>query len=187
MRARARTSRGAALALAAYLFLAPSSAAQDSAFAACVQDLAARDLAGKTAFQEAVRDLIVAHRPDFEPLASLHMSHQIALARARAAKMAHLLAHDPERIDTGSLAKFRNFDWTPADEAALVEEDPAAERLLARAAALGRKNDGHPDWPRLREFVRAELSPDPAFRALMAELAQNDRAVRKGLRNCRRQ
>ena len=77
---------GAFLALTAFLFLGPPVLAQDGAFESCVRELAERDLAGKTAFQEAVRDLIAAQKPEFEPLASLHMAHQIALAQVRAAQ-----------------------------------------------------------------------------------------------------
>ena len=180
---------GAFVALALFLFLfpAPPAPAQDGAFASCIRALAEQDLAGKTAFQEAVRDLIAAQKPEFEPLASLHMAHQIALAQVRAAQLAYLLAHDPGRIDAGSLSKFRNFDWSAADDAAVAAQDPEAGRLLARVAELRKKNDGHPDWPRLREFVRDELSPGPAFRALIADLSVHDRAVRKGLKNCRRE
>jgi hypothetical protein len=36
--------------------------AQDGAFESCVREFAERDLAGKTAFQEAVRDLIAAQK-----------------------------------------------------------------------------------------------------------------------------
>jgi hypothetical protein len=167
------------------LFPAPPVLAQDGAFASCIRALAERDLAGKTAFQEAVRDLIAAQKPEFEPLASLHSAHQIALAQVRAAQLAYLPAHDPGRIDTWSLSKFRNFDWSAADDAAFAAQDPEAGRLLARVAELREKNDGHPDWPRLREFVRDELSPGPAFRALIADLSVHDRAVRKGLKDCR--
>jgi hypothetical protein len=159
--------------------------AQGGAFASCVRDLAERDLAGKGALQRAVRDLIVAEKPAFEALANLNMELQVALAQARAAKYAYLLKHDPARIETKSLSKFRNFDWSVADDAALAAQDPEGGRLLARVAELRRKNDGHRDWPRLREFMRAELSPDPAFRALMADLGKNDRAVRKALKGCR--
>ncbi len=133
-----------------------------------------------------MRDLIAAQKPEFEPLASLHSAHQIALAQVRAAQLAYLPAHDPERIDTWSLSKFRNFDWSAADDAAFAAQNPEAGRLLARVSELRKKNDGHPDWPRLRAFMRDELSPGPVFRALMAELAKNDRAVRKGLKDCRR-
>lgn len=173
--------------VAALLFLAaPAPApAQDSDFASCIRALAERDLAGKTTFQERVRALVAARKPEFEELADLNMRLQIALAQGRAAQLAYLAEHEPGRVDTASLAKFRNFDWSAADDAALAAQDPAAGALSARIADLRRQNDGHADWPGLREFMRAELSPDPAFRALMLELAQNDRAVRKGLGDCR--
>jgi hypothetical protein len=186
MNAISRTIVGTFLIFAALLFPMPSAPAQGSAFAACVREAAKRDLAGKEAFQTGVRDLIAAEKPKFEALASLHMSHQIALARLRAAKMAYLAEHDPGRIKTESLAKFRNFDWSPADDAALAGEDAETAALLARVADLRKKNDANRDWPKLREFMRGELMPGPDFRGLMAELAKNDRAVRAGLKDCPR-
>ena len=178
-----RTVCATALTVAAFLSLAQ---AQDGAFATCVQELAKSDLAGKTTFQEGVRDLVAARKPEFEELADLHSEFQIVLAQARAVRLAFLVEHDPGRIETESLAKFRNFDWSAADDAAFAARHPEGGPLAARIADLRRKNDGHRDWPKLREFMRAELMPDPAFRALMADIAKNDRAVRKGLRDCRR-
>jgi hypothetical protein len=143
-------------------------------------------LAGKTAFQEGVREIIAARKPEFEGLADLHSEFQIALTRARAARLAFLVEHDPGPIDTESLAKFRNFEWSAADDAAFAARHPEGGELAAGIADLRRKNDGHRDWPKLREFMRAELFPSPAFRALMADITKNDRALRKGLRDCRR-
>lgn len=187
MKGSVGTACGASLALAVFLYFATQVLAQDGAFAVCIQNLAERDLAGRTAFQKAVRGLIVAERPELEPLASLHMSHQIALAQTRAAMITYLSAHTPGRIDTSSLSKFRNFGWGTADDTALAAENPEVGRLLEGAAELRKQSDGHPDWPKLQQFMRTELSPDPAFRDLIAEIANNDRAVRKGLDNCRRE
>lgn len=190
MKYSVRTACSTALTIAALLSLAPLAAplaqAQDGAFAACVQELAKSDLAGKTTFQERVRDLIAVRKPEYQELADLHMEFQVALAQARAAQLGFLVKHDPGRIETESLAKFRNFDWSAADDAALAAQNPETGELAARIADLRRKNDGHRDWPKLREFMRAELFPAPAFRALMADITKNDRAVRKGLRDCRR-
>ena len=115
------------------------------------------------------------------------MGLQIAMAQARMAKLAYLLKHDSARVETGKgLAKFRNFDWSSVDDAALAGADPDAAARLARIVDLRKKNDGHPDWPKLREFMIAEVSPGPAFRALIARFSENDRAVRAGLEDCRR-
>jgi hypothetical protein len=147
----------ATLTVAVFLSLTPLAGAQDGAFAACVRQLARSDLAGKTAFQEGVRDLVAARKPEFEPLADLHMALQVALARARAAWLAFLAQYHPGRIETESLAKFRNFDWSAADEAAFTAREPEIGELSAQIAELRRKNDGHRDWPGLREFMVAEL------------------------------
>ena len=172
--------------VAAFLSLAPLAQSQENALAFCVRELAERDLAGKTAFQQGVRELIATTKPEFEELADLNMEFQIDLARARAAQLGFLAERGPERVDMASLAKFRNFDWSAADDAALAAQDPGAGVLPARIADLRGKSDGHRDWPKLREFMRAELMPGSAFRALMADITKNDRAVRKGLKDCRR-
>ncbi len=174
---------GAAFTVAAFLSLAPLAQAQDSAFAPCVRELAERDLAGKMAFQQGLRDLIAARKPEFEELAELQMQLQIAYARARTARLGFLAARDPQRIDTSSLTKFRNFDWSAADDAAMAAQDPGAGELVARIAVLRGENDGHCDWPKLR----AELMPGPAFRALMADFANTDDALRESLKDCRRE
>lgn len=165
----------------------PAGLAEDGAFAACVTDAAQRELAGKEAFQRGMRDLIVAQKPELEALASLSMRLQVAYAQARAVKYTYLLKHDPARIQTDKgLVKFLNFDWSAADDAAFAQESAEARQLLARIADLRKDNDGHPDWPKMREFMRAELSSDPAFRALMARLSENGRAVTAGIEACRR-
>ncbi len=187
MKHSVRTACSATLTVAAFVSLAPLAQAQDSAFAACVQELAQRDLASRTAFQERLRDLVAAGTTEFEELADLNIRLQIALARARAAQTGILAAHDPQRLDTASLTKFRNFDWSAADDAAFAARNPEIGELSARIADLRRKNDGHRDWPKLREFMRVELMPDPAFRALMADFAKNDGALREGLKKCRRE
>ncbi len=185
MKPSVRKVFGAAFTVAAFLSLAPRAQAQDDTFAACVQELAQRDLAGRTAFQERLRDLAVAGKPEFEDLVELQMQLQIAYARARTARLGFLAARDPQRIDTSSLTKFRNFDWSAADDAAMAAQDPGAGELVARIAVLRRENDGHHDWPGLREFMRAELMPGSAFRALMADFAKTDGALREGLKDCR--
>ncbi len=187
MKCSIRKVCGAALTAAALLSLAPLAQAQDSAFAACVRELAERDLADKTAFQQGLRDLIATTKPEFEELAELQMQLQIAYARAGAARLGFLAAQDPQRIDTSSLNKFRNFDWSEADDAAIAAQDPGAGEFAARIAVLREENDGHRDWPGLREFMRAELMPGPAFRALLADFAKTDDALRESLKDCRRE
>ena len=187
MKCSIRKACGAALTVAAFLSFAPLAQAQDSAFASCVREVGERDLADKTAFQQGLRDLIAITKPEFEELAELQMQLQIAYARARAARLGYLATRDPERVDTASLTKFRNFDWSAADDAAMAAQDPGAGELAARIAVLRGENDGHRDWPKLREFMRAELMPDRAFRALMEDFAKTDDALRESLKDCRRE
>ncbi len=92
MKIAIRTACSAALTVAAFVSLAPLAQAQDDAFAACVQELAQRDLADRTTFQERLRDLVAAGTSEFEELADLNMRLQIALARARAGQVGFLAA-----------------------------------------------------------------------------------------------
>lgn len=187
MKCSIRKVFGAVLIVAAVISLAPLAQAQDRSFATCIRELAARDQVGKTAFQQGLRDLIATTKPEFEELAELQMQLQFAYARARAAQLGFLAAQDPQRIDTSSLTKFRNFDWSAADDVAMAAQDPEAGELAARIAVLRGENDGHRDWPGLREFMRAELMPGSAFRALMADFAKTDDALRESLKDCRRE
>ena len=82
----------------------PLAQAQHSAFAACVRELAKRDLAGKTTFQEGVRDLIAAGKREFGDLAKFHMELQVALAQSRAARLRFLTGRD--RVDPAFVPQF---------------------------------------------------------------------------------
>ncbi len=145
--------------------LTPSSAA---GFAECVVDAAAREFEAKKEFQAALRDLIVRHRPEFKSLASLNMELQIALAEAGKARFRYLLKHSPRRIRTdGGLSKFTNFDWSKEDSERFARQDAGYRLLEQRTAKLAIANNGHPDWPKLREFFRGALRKRPEFAAMM--------------------
>lgn len=164
--------------------LAPSSAA---GFAECVGDAAARDFEAKKEFQAALRDLIVRHRPEFESLASLNMELQIAYAQMRKAKFRYLLKHSPARIRTdGGLSKFTNFEWTKEDSERFAGEDAGYRQLEQRKAKLAKANNGHPDWPKLREYFHGELGQRPQFGALMKRFQALQKEVGDLIAGCPR-
>lgn len=153
--------------------------------AACLHRAAALDLAGKVAFQDGLHDLIVDGKPNLAALATLNRDLQIALAESRAAQLDHLANTDPGRVETGDTVQaFRNFDWRDADEAALRNRSESYRDLAARIATLRRRNDGHPDWLRMRAYFAEALAISAAFRELTSHLAENDREVAALLRSC---
>jgi len=173
------------LALVAASAPAPLASAQGDGFNACVREAAASDLAAKTAFQKGFFDLIVAGRPEFEALASLNRDLQLALARSHHRKFDYLLLHRREAIRTdGTLSAFRNFDWTEQDEAALRRESEDYRVLADRIAQLRGRNDGHPDWPELRAFFKAEMANGPGYRDLLTALQEDDKTVAAILESC---
>lgn len=155
--------------------------------ASCLDRVAARDLAGKIAFQNGLFEAIVDGEPDFAALAVLNRDLQLALAGARAAKFGYLLKSDPGRIETGgTLTAFRNFEWTEADEAALRRDSETYRDLARRIEDLRRRSDGHADWPRMRAYFAEGLVASPAYRELTAQLAGNDAEVAEILQGCPR-
>ena len=174
------------LALTAFLFLAPRSWRRTAHLSPAFGSLPKGIWPARRPSKRPCAISSPRRKPSSSPWRACTWRTRLPWRRSAPPSLAYLLTHDPGRIDTGSLSKFRNFDWSATDDAAFAAQDPEAWRLLARVAELRKKNDGHPVWPSLREFMRAELSPGPAFRALMADLSENDRAVRKGLKDCRR-
>jgi hypothetical protein len=56
-------------------------------------------------------------RPDLASVATLEMEQQLAQIDRRQAQFQYLLHTDVSRIHTGEgLVRFRNFDWTEADD-----------------------------------------------------------------------
>jgi len=164
--------------------LSPSSAA---GFAECVRDATARDFDAKKEYQTALRDLIVRHRPEFESLASLNMELQIAYAQMRKAKFRYLLKHIPARIRTdGGLSKFTNFDWSKEDSERFAGEDAGYRQLEQRKAKLAKANNGHPDWPKLREFFHGELGKRPEYAAMMKRFLARQKEVGDLIAGCPR-
>jgi hypothetical protein len=155
-------------------------------FTDCVRRVAAQDLAAKRDYQASLRALVVNKRPDFAALAKLNMDLQIALAEARKAQLDYLSEHQPKRIDTAEgLSKFTNFDWSTADDAKLTQADSAYRQLNERITGLKETNNGHPDWPAMRELFRGDLAQSRGFKALMAGFATRQNAVESMLGGCR--
>ncbi len=178
---------GAVVALSVTIQIASGGPASADAFADCVRDAASQDLAAKTAFQRDLRDLIVEQRGEFAAVATVNRDLQIAFAEARRARFDYLLAHDPDRIDTANgLSRFSNFDWSEADSNNFMAESESYRDLEQRIARLEERNNGHPDWPKLREYFHAELTRSPAFSSVMAHFQGRQIAVAARLAECRR-
>ncbi len=153
----------------------------------CVRDAASADLVAKTEFQRDLRNLIVQQRPAFETLATINKELQTLLAEAQRAKLDYLLEHDPDRIDTtNGLARFSNFAWSDDDTAKFIEASSSYRELEIRTATLHERNNDHPDWPKLREHFRSELSQSPDFAALMTRFQTRQRNVEAEIAKCRR-
>lgn len=174
------------IALSAALLCSAALPAQAQDMAVCVRTAADLGLAAKTRFQRGLRNLIVERRPEFAALADVNMELQILLAQARRARFDYLLKFDPGRIDTAhGSSRFSNFAWSDTDRADFAARSDAYREQEARLAALESRNNGHPDWPRLRQFFRAELSQEADFGALTDALQARQRAVEETLAQCR--
>ena len=171
------------LALIAQMSLiAPVQAAD---FAECAQDIANKDFIAKQAFQTELRDMIVGPRPDFKELADINMDLQIAYAEFRKAKLVYLLEHDPERIKiTGGLSKFSNFDWSEKDQRKFVQANGAHALLAEKVEKLKKANNSHPDWGKMRGYMRGVLSKKPEFEKLMSNFFADQKMLGDLLGKC---
>ena len=161
--------------------------AHGDAFADCIRQAASVSLAARTEFQRDLRDLIVKQKPEFKTLATINQDLQIRLAEARFAKYDYLLEHARERIDTNhGLSRFGNFEWSDEDTEKFKNESDSYRALETRIAALRAQNDGHPDWPELREHFRSYLNSSEAFKDLMVRLQVGQNEVEATLANCDR-
>ena len=124
-------------------------------------------MVAKVQFQRDLRNLVVQNRPEFEALANVSMELQILFAEARRKKFDHLLKHDPDRIDTANgLGRFSNFAWSDEDAKNFMAESASYRKLEERITRLEEQNNGHPDWPKIRAYFRAELTQSPEFNAV---------------------
>lgn len=154
-------------------------------FADCVRDAASRDLVAKTELQRDLRDLVVQKRPEFGSLATVNMKLQILLAEAQRARLDYLITHEPDRIDTANgLGQFRNFEWSDEDSARRMKESKSYYELESRISTLKERNNDHPSWPKLREYVRSELGRSPDFKALMARFQARQGDLKAVIAQC---
>lgn len=122
------------LSLALSLQVAKASPATADDFSACLGEVARADLAGKTAYQRNLRDLIVERQPALKLLADTNRDIQILFAGMRFARLDYLLGAAPERLDSeNGLSSFRNFDWTQEDLERLIAARPDYGDQIARA------------------------------------------------------
>lgn len=181
------SSKGVAALFAMSLAIhsAGGGAARAGVFADCASGAAGGYLVAQTEFQREIRDLVVAARPEFAALATVNMELQTLLAEARRAMIGHLLKHDASRIDSSSgLGQFTNFDWSDGDTEKLVAESNSYGEPRNRIAALREQNDGHADWPEMREYFASELRPSPEFKAVMARFRTRQSEVEAVIAQC---
>ena len=142
-----------------------------SPYQSCVEQAAAMNLEAKTAYQTELRDLVVANRSDFAPLADVNLEFQLSLSQLRAARIGYLLRTDDARLitDQGASA-FTNFDWSIKDEAGFVAADPEHADLIAKAAQWREMNDGHKVWPAFRSWFGETLASSDELDAITGRL-----------------
>ena len=175
------------LLLAVCLLIEPigkaSAAAED--LGVCLGEIAEADLSAKSSHQNSLRDLIVARRPNFIALADINRDLQLLFAEMRFARLQHLISTASGRVDsTNGLTQFRNFDWTEEDRRELLGASPAYRAKVERLEILKSKNNGHPDWPALRAFVREELSKEADFKDLIATFQKHNATAETALADC---
>lgn len=171
----------------AALFLCSCDAPVETAdeFETCVHGVVAADLVLFTDFQTGLRDLVVAARPEFTELADINMALQIVKAEVRALHFDFLFRHERGRIQTDSgLSAFRNFDWTEEDEGALRSEEPVYDELQERVENLAAQNNGHPDWPQLRETFNPQRTEQPEYRELLEDFESRQADIDAMLNVC---
>ena len=170
--------------LVAFLSLTNMSAHADVR-SVCLAKGAAMDLAAKTTYQQALRDLAVAKRSDFKFLADNNRDFQITLAQLRAAQIAWLAQVQPQRIVTDQgPANFTNYNWSPEDDEAFIAADPGHASLSNSADRWRRKNDRSKVWPAFRSWFRREVAPTPEFEALTHTLTEARADLATHLSSC---
>ena len=177
----------ATLGLVGGILASPVRAADGSAdFSACAAELAEQDLENKLAYQRSLRDLVVAEAPQYEALADISRDLQVAFAKGRKRRLMDLTERDPARLQgSDDIMAFRNFNWSDEEETALRKADPDYDRLQVEAELLRTKNDGHEDWPALRDVFQNKIAKSPDFAALMGKFQSDQREMEQAFRNCR--
>ncbi len=150
----------------------------------CARDAASDDLAAKTVFQRALRDLIIQERPEFKELASLNSDLQIAYGEARFVRIEYLLRYQPARIDAKKgIGKLSNFAWSDKDEKAFLRASVNNNRQR-QLDSLKSRNESHPDWPDMRQYFKVELSQSDNFKKVLASFDARRKQIETTLHNC---
>ncbi len=169
-------------ALAFFLMGTPFATASD--LASCLKKVADEDLNQKISFQGQMRDIIVAKQADLKALATLQHDFQLALGQNRSNRLKYLVDQKIERISTNELSQFRNFDWTEEDQEGFLKADKKNQEQLSQIFELKRKNQNHPDWPKMREFMGKHLRGSKEFQDLMKSFAGTQTKTESLLKSC---
>ncbi|NNE21719.1 MAG: hypothetical protein HKN11_03840 [Rhizobiales bacterium] len=160
--------------------------ARANALKTCIAQVAEVDASNKRVFHSRMRDLIVREAPQFEELAGMYRDHQLALVDKRLRQLQYLLFTNPQQLSADeTVSKLTNYDWNELDTARMAKVAPEYKALTERIAGLEARNNAHPDWPKLREFVAKDLSANTEFEALKAKLWTGRDAASAQLKSCR--
>ncbi|QPJ60409.1 MAG: hypothetical protein G3M70_00285 [Candidatus Nitronauta litoralis] len=166
------------------LLLAFTPLANASDLATCLKKVADEDLNQKISFQGQMRDIIISKQADLNTLATLQHDFQVALGKNRSNRLKYLVDHNIDRISTNELSQFRNFDWTEEDQEGFLKADTYNQEQLSQIFELKRKNQNHPDWPKMREFMEKHLRGSKEFQDLMKTFAGTQANTESQLKSC---
>lgn len=169
------------------LAMSCGSAAHRTESASCLESVFAEYTASQRAWQETLRNIIAADRPEFAELASISKELQLAMIDKVEARFRYVTA-SPERLAAQpGLSRFENLGviWSRAYETALAGEDPEYRTLVQRADSLRALSDGNPDWPRLQAYATEELSQNPEFIQALEQFQRVQRDGNERLGVCR--
>ena len=164
-----------------------ASAATDATAQTCLASVYRSYADAQRTWQVSLQDLIVSSRPDYAELASLSAELQLAMIEQSEDRFVYLMTQQPDRVRaTDDLTRFVNVgvQWTPGDEQALLAANPQYRALSARIDSLRTLNDGHPDWPALREYFASDLSIHDDYTAALERLRQRQVALEEDLTRC---
>lgn len=162
-----------------------ASSANANELKTCVAQVAQMDVGAKRAFHTGMHDLIVREAPQFEELAGIYRDYQMALVDKRLRQLQYLLFTNPQQLSVdGNVSKLTNYDWNELDTARMAKVAPEYKALTERIAVLEERNNAHPDWPKLRQFVATALSANKDFEALTTKLSNGHAAANIQLKSC---
>ncbi len=152
--------------------------------ATCLKQVADEDLNQKVSFQGKMRDIIVEKQADLQPLANLQHDYQVALGQSRNGRLKYLVDNQIKRVSINELSQFRNFDWDEEDQRAFLNADKKNQAQQKIIWDLKKKNQNHPDWPKLREFMGKHLRGSKEFQDLMKTFTTTQTNTEGLLKNC---